>query len=77
MPTKKINLTSRDKARWVGIAAGIVCMVTGVFVPVPLTIYGKLITDNTFLAVGAVGMLLTFGVVQLVKAIKGDKSGDK
>ena len=50
-------------------------MIAGAFFPVPLTVYGKIVTDNTFLAVGAVGMLLTFGVVQLVKAVK--RSGEK
>ena len=65
------NMSVRDKYRWLGIAAGAACMIAGAFFPVPLTVYGKLVTDNTFLAVGAVGMLLTFGVVELVKAVKG------
>lgn len=72
MPTKKITMSARDKYRWAGLAAGAACMVTGIFVSVPLDILGKRVTDNTFMAVGAVGMLLTFGVVQLVKAVKGD-----
>lgn len=50
-------------------------MVVGAFLPVPLTVLGKVVTDNAFLAVGAIGMLLTFGVVQLVKAVKGQKDG--
>jgi hypothetical protein len=33
----------------------------------------KRVTDNTFLAVGAVGMLIVFGAVQLVKAWRGGK----
>lgn len=65
------NMTARDKTRWLGIAAGAGCMVAGAFFPVPLTVWGRLVTDNTFMAVGAVGMLLTFGVVQFVKALKG------
>ena len=50
-------------------------MITGAFLPVPLTIWGRVVTDNAFLAVGAIGVLLTFGVVQLVKAVKGQKDG--
>lgn len=48
-------------------------MIVGAFLPVPLSVMGKVVTDNAFLAVGAIGMLLTFGVVQLVKAVKGQK----
>lgn len=67
------KLSARDKARWVGLAIGLGFMVLGVFFPTPLMIWGKPVTDNAFLAVGFIGVLLTFGVVQLVKAWKGDK----
>jgi len=66
-------MSARDKWRWVGIIAGFACMVIGALYPVPLEVLGKRVTDNTFLAVGAVGMLLVFGVVQLVKAWRGGK----
>jgi hypothetical protein len=72
MPTKK-TMSPRDKARWAGIAAGAACMIAGVFFPVPLTVWEKRVTDNAFLFVGVVTMLLTFGVVQLVKAWRGNK----
>ncbi len=75
MPPKKTPMSARDKYRWLGIAAGSLCMIVGAFLPVPLTVLGKVVTDNAFLAVGAIGMLLTFGVVQLVKAVKGQKDG--
>ena len=67
------KLSPRDKARWIGLAIGLGFMVLGVFFPAPLMIWGKPVTDNAFLAVGFIGVLLTFGVVQLVKAWKGDK----
>jgi hypothetical protein len=66
-------MSARDKWRWVGIITGLGCMVIGALYPVPLEVLGKRVTDNTFLAVGAVGMLLVFGAVQLVKAWRGEK----
>ena len=74
MPSKR-TMSPRDKARWAGIAGGSLCMVAGVFYPVPLTVWEKRVTDNAFLFVGVVTMLLTFGVVQLVKAWRGAKDG--
>jgi len=73
MPPKKTPMSQRDKYRWIGIATGSACMIVGAFLPVPLSIWGRVVTDNAFLAVGAICMLLTFGVVQLVKAVKGQK----
>jgi uncharacterized membrane protein len=66
-------MSARDKWRWVGIVTGFVCMLIGALAPVPLEILNKRVTDNTFLAVGAVGMLIVFGAVQLVKAWRGGK----
>jgi len=66
-------MSSRNKYRWIGIVVGLACMIVGAFLPVPLSVMGKVVTDNAFMAVGAIGMLLTFGVVQLVKAVKGQK----
>ncbi|MBK7363046.1 MAG: hypothetical protein IPJ01_12185 [Micavibrio sp.] len=70
MPVKK-TMSARDKARWLGILAGVASMIVGAVYPVPLMFWEKRVTDNAFLLVGAVGMLLTFGVVQLVKAWRG------
>jgi len=66
-------MSARDKWRWVGIVVGFGCMVIGAIYPVPLDILGKRVTDNTFLAVGAVGMLIVFGAVQVIKAWRGGK----
>jgi uncharacterized membrane protein len=66
-------MSAHDKWRWVGIIAGFVCMVIGALYPVPLDVLGMRVTDNTFLAVGAVGMLIVFGAVQLVQAWRRQK----
>lgn len=73
MPTKK-TMSGRDKVRWLGIGAGALSLGIGAFHSVPLTVWGKPVTDNLFLALGAAIMLLTFGVVQLVKAWRGSKT---
>jgi hypothetical protein len=65
------NMSARDKTRWLGLGAGGLCMVIGAFYPVSFEVLGKRVTDNGFFLVGGVVMLLTFGVVQLVKAVKG------
>ena len=67
-------MSSRDKARWVSLGVSAALMVGGVFAPVPLEIMGKKVTDNAFLAVGAVGLLIALGVIQAVKAVKGNDS---
>ena len=66
------KMTPRDKARWISLLAGAGLMVVGVFVPVPLNIMGKPVTDNAFLAVGALGAVMALGFIQAVKAIKGN-----
>ena len=62
----KIN-SNRDLIRWSGILVGVGCLVFGVMFPVPLTI-GKTGVSNAILFTGIIILLLTFGIVQLVKA---------
>ena len=68
---KIIQKTSRDQVRNITLIVCALLMALGYFFKTPFVSFGYTVFDNTFLAVGAIGMLLVFGVVQLVKAYKG------
>jgi hypothetical protein len=60
----KEKMPTRDKARWTGIIVGAVSMILGLFYREPLSVFGHPVTDNVFMAVGALVMLVTFGAIQ-------------
>lgn len=67
------NLSARSKARWLTIGLSLFVMVLGVYVKVPLVVWEKTVTDNAFLAVGFIGAVIAFGVIEGVKAWRGEK----
>lgn len=77
MANRKTKTLTRDHARNYTLIGAGACLVAGLFVKVPLTIMSKPITDNVLLAVGALGMLIVFGVIQLVKAVRGGDPAPK
>lgn len=91
MPSKKSDMSSRDKYRVAVIVLCLALMVYGVAQPasvsfgacVPVDLNGaplkdtlgkKYYVDNVFLMLGGFGLAVLLGLVQIIKAWRGEKA---
>jgi cytochrome bd-type quinol oxidase subunit 2 len=91
MPSKKINMSNRDKYRVAVILLCLALMIYGVAHPasvsfgacVPVDTNGEVMKntlgkkwyiENVFLVVGGFGLAVLLGLVQVIKAWRGEKA---